>query len=104
MKALRAVTLIIVAASMIHAARLAAQQTSNNPVGPPQVRDPLAKELLRCKQLNEKAASDERCEAAYKESRRQFLQPPADYHPDPVRMNPGVPKPKLVKPDQPEDK
>ena len=104
MRPLRALTLIVVAASMIHAARLAAQQTNENPPRPLQVTDPLAKELLRCKQLNDKAASDERCEAAYKESRRRFLQPPADYHPDPVHMNPGVPEPKLVKPDQSQDK
>ena len=102
MRALRAITLMIVAAGVVHAAQLSAQQANAPSTGPAPVTDPLAKELERCKSLHEQASTDERCQAAYKESRRRFLQPPADYHPDPVHMNPGVPEPKLVKPNQAE--
>jgi conjugative transfer region protein TrbK len=103
MRILRAAALILFSVTAIHAARLAAQQANDTSAGPPPITDPLAKELERCKQLNERAASDERCEAAYKESRKQFFQPPADYHPAPAHIDPNVPEPKLVKPDQPQN-
>jgi conjugative transfer region protein TrbK len=104
MKAARLVACLFLSFAALNSARVIAQQTNGAPTPPTAVTDPLAKELERCKQLNEKAASDDRCEAAYKESRKRFFQPPADYHPAPVHMNPGIPEPKLVKPDQPQDK
>jgi len=99
MRVFRAAALVLFSVTAIHAARLAAQQANDTSAGPV-ITDPLAKELERCKQLNEKAASDARCEAAYKQSRKQFFQPPSDYHPAPVQIDPNVPEPKLVKPDQ----
>lgn len=99
MRIFRAAALVLFCVTAIHAARLAAQQVNDTSAGLPPITDPLAKELERCKQLNEKAASDARCEAAYKQSRKQFFQPPSDYHPAPVQLHPSVPEPKLVKPD-----
>jgi len=66
--------------------------------------DPLAKELERCKALGEKAASDDRCKAAYAESNRRFFSSHDDYHPVPVDLFPKAHKEPLTtdkKPDQP---
>ena len=84
--------------------RVVAQQSNSTSSGPPLITDPLAKELERCKALNEKAAADPRCEAAYKESRQRFFQPPSNYQPPPAHVDTDVPEPKLVKPDQPQIK
>jgi conjugative transfer region protein TrbK len=62
--------------------------SQGSPPGLSPVTDPLAKELERCQLLNEKAGSDEKCQAAYAESRRQFFQPPPEYHPGKVEMFP----------------
>jgi conjugative transfer region protein TrbK len=104
MKVARLVAYLFLGVAALNSAHVIAQQSNDTSAGPPPITDPLAKELDRCRQLNEKAASDERCDAAYKESRKRFFQPPADYHPAPMHMNPGIPEPKLVKPDQPQDK
>jgi conjugative transfer region protein TrbK len=100
MRVFRAAALVLFSVTAIHAARLAAQQTNDSSVGPSPVTDPLAKELERCKALHEQAASDERCKAASKEATQRFFQPPAEYKPAPVQMNPDTPQPTLVKPDQ----
>jgi conjugative transfer region protein TrbK len=88
MRALRAISLIIVAAGVIHTAQLSAQQANAPSTAPAPVTDPLAKELERCKALHEQASTDGRCQAAYKESRRRFLTPPPDYQPGKVDMFP----------------
>ena len=104
MKAARLLACLFLMVIGLDAARVAAQQSNATLSGPSPVTDPLAKELERCKALNEKAASDPRCEAAYKESRQRFFQPPSNYQPPPARIDPDVPEPKLVKPDQPQSK
>lgn len=88
MRILRTATLIIVGLAAVHAAQLAAQQANAPSSGPAPVTDPLAKELERCKALHEQASTDERCLAAYKESRRRFLTPHSDYQPGKVDMFP----------------
>src|SRR5882724_8966235 len=103
MKVARLVACLFLGIAALNSAYVIAQQMNGTSAGPPPITDPLAKELERCRQLNEKAASDERCDAAYKESRKQFFRPPTDYHPAPVHMNPGIAEPKLVKPDQSQD-
>ena len=67
---------------------------------PPQpATNPLGQELERCKALHEQAATDPRCQAAYKESREQFFgNGTVPYNPVPVQVNPDTPKPKLIKP------
>jgi conjugative transfer region protein TrbK len=79
--------LVLVVATFSSAA-LVAQQSGAQSTAAGSVTNPLAKELERCKALNEKAASDEGCEAAYRESRKQFLVPPQDYQPSKVDMFP----------------
>jgi conjugative transfer region protein TrbK len=61
--------------------------------------DALARELQRCKELREGAATDARCQAAYKQSRDQFFAPGKPYEPEPIQMNPETPKPKLIRPE-----
>jgi conjugative transfer region protein TrbK len=104
MKGARFLAFLFLIVMGLNAARVVAQQSNNTLPGPPPVTDPLAKELERCKALNEKASSDARCEAAYKESRQHFFQPPANYQPPPAHVDTDVPEPKLVKPDQPQSK
>jgi len=94
MKSARRLAILLVALAAVGAARVAAQQSATP------APDPLARELERCKQLAERAASDDRCLAAYKESRQRFFAPPQDYQPAPSRINPDTPAPKLVQPDQ----
>jgi conjugative transfer region protein TrbK len=105
MKDARILACLFLAALAGVSAEIVAQQPGDTsqglPPGLPPVTDPLAKELERCRLLNEKAGADEKCQAAYEESRRQFFQPPPEYHPVPIQMDPDVPQPKLVKPDQP---
>ena len=68
---------------------------------PPQpATNPLGQELERCKALHERAATDPRCQAAYKKSRDQFFGQRDSYVPVPVEVAPGVPQPKLVKPSE----
>lgn len=102
MKAARYLACLFLVMIAVNSARVVAQQSNSTSSGPPPVTDLLAKELERCKALNEEAASDARCEAAYKESRQRFFQPPSSYQPPPARIDPDVPEPKLVKPDQPQ--
>ena len=101
MNSARILAYLFVAAAAVNSARVVAEQPAGaGSSGPPPITDPLAKELERCRELNEKAASDERCDAAYKESRRRFFQPPADYHPGHIDLYPGVPDPKTPAPKQ----
>jgi len=102
MKAARLVACLFLGVAALNSANVIAQQTSDAATLPAAVTDPLAKELVRCKALHEQAATDARCQAAYKESRRRFLQPPSDYQPPPAHIDPDVPEPKLVKPGQPQ--
>ena len=85
-------------AAAVHAS-LECELAAQTPSSPP-VTDPLALELQRCRDIGEKAGSDARCQAAYKQSRDQFLAPSKPYEPGAVHMNPDTPKPKLIKPDQ----
>jgi len=94
MKSARRLAILLVVLAALSAAQVAAQQSATP------VPDPLARELERCKQLNERAASDDRCTAAYKESLQRFLAPPPDYQPAPSRINPDTPASKLVEPGQ----
>lgn len=65
---------------------------------PPPATNALGQELERCKALHEHAATDPRCQAAYKKSREQFFGQRDKYVPVPVEVAPGVSEPKLVKP------
>src|SRR5579863_4514076 len=100
MNAARTVACIILGVAALNAAHVIAQQTNGAATPPAAVTDPLAKELERCKALHEQAASDPKCQAAYKESRARFLTPPSDYQPGKVDIYPGVPDPKTAKPKQ----
>ena len=102
MKAPRILVCLVLAALAGISVEIVAQQPGDTPSAAPQATDPLTKELERCRLLNEKAGDDEKCQAAYAESRRRFFQPPPEYHPVPIQMYPDVPQPKLVKPDQPQ--
>ncbi len=66
---------------------------------PQSTTNPLGQELERCKALHEQAATDSRCQAAYKQSRDKFFGQTDNYTPVPVEVAPGVPRPKLVKPE-----
>lgn len=88
MKLARLLACLFLVVAALNCARVVAQQSSGTSAGAAAATDPLAKELERCKALNDQAASDARCEDAYRESRRQFLQPPADYQPGRVDMFP----------------
>jgi conjugative transfer region protein TrbK len=100
MKAARLLACLFLVMIAVDAAHVAARQSNITSSGPPPVTDPLAKELERCRALNDRAASDAQCEAAYEESRQRFFQPPSAYHPPPDQVNPDTAAPKLVKPDQ----
>jgi conjugative transfer region protein TrbK len=88
MKAARLVACLFLSVAALNAARVVAQQTNGAATPPIVVTDPLAKELERCKALHEQAATDARCQAAYKESRKRFFTPPSDYQPGKVEMFP----------------
>ena len=88
MRISRLLACLFLALAAVSSATVVAQQSRDQSAATGPVTDPLAKELERCKALNEKAASDERCEAAYKQSRKQFLVPPQDYQPSKVDMFP----------------
>ena len=92
MRLWRTITLMLVCGAVVHAAGVAAQEASAPAVGPAPITDPLAKELERCKALHEQALADERCQAAYKESRRLFFQPPGQYRPASIDMFPETQK------------
>ena len=105
MKASRIAAFIFTGTVIANAMNVAAQQTGDNRGGIPPVTDPVAKELERCMHLSEEAAAkDEQCQAAHKKANDQFFQPPRDYHPVPIQITPGIPEPKLVKPDQSRNK
>jgi conjugative transfer region protein TrbK len=73
--------------AVFKAASVVAQQPSPAPSSPPTASaDSLAKELERCRLLNEKAIGDARCDAAYRENQRLFFRPPAPYQPQKVEM------------------
>jgi conjugative transfer region protein TrbK len=63
---------------------LAAGASAQSPSSAPD--DALARELQRCKELREGAATDARCQAAYKQSRDQFFAPSKPYEPGAVDM------------------
>lgn len=88
MKAARFLACLFLMVMGLDAARVVAQQSNDTSSGPPPVTDPVAKELERCKTLGEQAANDPKCQAASKEARRQFFQPPSDYQPGKVEMFP----------------
>ena len=94
----RRLSLLLLAFATIGAVRVAAQQPDTAPTPAP-APSSLAAELERCKELNEKAASDERCEEAYKANRKLFFVPPSDYQPKSVDPFPSVPNAKDVKSD-----
>src|ERR1700730_13653569 len=100
MKAARLVGYLFLGVAALSSARVIAQQTNGAGTSPTAVMDPLAKELQRCKSLQEQAATDARCQAAYKESRTRFLTPPSDYQPRNTDIYPGVPDPKTPTPRQ----
>lgn len=79
--------LVLLATMAVDAARVTAQQ-SESASSAPAATDPLTKELLRCKELNEKASADPACEAAYKEERRRFFSHDDAYQPAPIDMFP----------------
>lgn len=58
----------------------------------------LGQELERCKALHEQAATDPRCQAAYKKSRDQFFGSPKPYEPVPVDAFPKTPDRPLTSP------
>jgi conjugative transfer region protein TrbK len=60
--------------------------------------DALEGELARCKALREGAATDARCQAAYKQSREQFFAPGAPYEPRAVDIFPRTPDRPLTAP------
>jgi conjugative transfer region protein TrbK len=92
MKAARILACLVLAALAGISVEIVAQQPSDTsqglPSGLPPVTDPLTKELERCRLLNEKAGDDEKCQAAYAESRRRFFQPPPEYRPEKIDMFP----------------
>src|SRR5579863_7785975 len=100
MKAARLVACLFLSVAALNSARVIAQQTNETATPSAAVTDPLAKELVRCKGLHEQAATDARCQAAYKESRTRFLTPPSDYQPKNTDLYPGVPDPKTPTPKQ----
>ena len=100
MKAARLVACLFLCVAALNSARVIAQQTNGTATPPTAVTDPLAKELERCKSLHEQAATDARCQAAYKESRTRFLTPPSDYQSKNTDLYPGVPDPKTPAPKQ----
>ena len=97
MNPMRSLALVILVLAAVISLAVTAQTGSKEAPCPGQ----LAKELDRCRLLNEKAVGDARCEAAYAENRKRFFTSPADYHPVPIQMAPGVPEPKLDKPTPP---
>jgi conjugative transfer region protein TrbK len=96
MTSIRIATLAVVIGVMLQTGlHLASAQASATPQP---TTNPLGQELERCKALHEQAATDPRCQAAYKKSREQFFGQRDTYVPVPVEVAPGVPRPKLVKP------
>lgn len=104
MKAVRLLACLFLIVMGLDAARVVAQQSNDTSSGPPPVTDPVAKELERCQRLSDQGASDPNCQAASKEATRRFFQPPGEYKPVPIQMNPDTPAPKLVKPDPAQSK
>jgi conjugative transfer region protein TrbK len=100
MKAARLVACLFLGVAALSSARVIAQQTNGAATPPTAVTDPLARELQRCKSLHEQAATDARCQSAYKESRTRFFTPPSDYQPRNTDIYPGVPDPKTSTPKQ----
>src|SRR5579862_6505019 len=98
MTIVRRLSLLLLTFAAISAVRVAAQQPDAAPTPAPAVNS-LAAELERCKELNEKAASDERCEEAYKANRKLFFVPPSAYQPKPIDPFPSVPNAKDVRSD-----
>ncbi len=86
MKTTRLASILLLALAAVSAARVAAQQPTDT--APSAVTDPFAQELERCKQLNERAAADAQCQAAYKQNRQLFFQHGGTYQPAPVDMFP----------------
>ncbi len=84
----RILAFVILGITAVGAARVVAQQPAGD-VRQASSIDPLAKELERCRQLNEKAESDQACQAAYAENRKRFFTPPAPYVPGKVDLFPN---------------
>jgi len=73
----------------IGSARVVAQQPGDAIGQQAIANDTLASELNRCRQLNEKAENDPRCQAAYAENKRRFFTPPDAYVPGKVDLFPN---------------
>lgn len=87
MKLARSMACLALGLAAFKAASVVAQQPSPQPSSPPAVTtDALAKELERCRLLNEKATGDAGCEAAWRENQRLFFRPPAPYQPQKVEV------------------
>jgi conjugative transfer region protein TrbK len=84
----RILAIAILGIAAVGAARVVAQQLAGD-VRQASSVDPLAKELERCRQLNEKAENDQACQAAYAENRKRFFTPPAPYVPGKVDLFPN---------------
>ena len=84
----RILAFAILGISAVGAVRVVAQQPAADLRQASSV-DPLAKELERCRQLNEKAENDQGCQAAYAENRKRFFTPPAPYVPGKVDLFPN---------------
>ncbi len=84
----RILAIAILGIAAIGAARVVAQQPTGD-VRQASSTDSLLKELERCRQLNEKAETDQGCQAAYAENRKRFFTPPAPYVPSKVDLFPN---------------
>ena len=94
MRSVRRVALLIGSGVVGLMAGAASAQSGSTAAG-----DAPIAELQRCRELREAAATDARCQAAYKQSRDQFFAPGKPYEPEPIQMNPETPKPKLIRPE-----
>ena len=79
---------VILGIAAAAAAHVVVQQPSEA-VAQTSPSDPLAKELDRCRLLDEKAENDRGCQAAYAKNRRQFFTPPAPYAAGKVELFPN---------------
>lgn len=84
MTSTRPLAVALLLASALAGAIAAAQGTTPEP----DPADPLRAELQRCRARGLDAATDERCKAAARQSREQFLTPSSGYQPKPIDIFP----------------
>ncbi len=89
MNIVRMIALGLLGLAAIASAQVVAQQSGDATGQQSTANDPLASELNRCRQLNEKAEDDPRCQAAYAENKRRFFTPPGAYVPGKVDLFPN---------------